>query len=921
MPLAHPYQNYVLGVTLHPYQQQALMALEKAHANGKQRLHLVAPPGAGKTILGLEFARRRGQRTLVLSPNATLQRQWALRASELLLDPGAEAESFPEAWMEPVSTPPPPLLSLTYQAFSVQTPEGELHPNVYKRFSWLQAQGYTTLILDECHHLLAHWGRVVAAFLALQPDTCILGLTATPPVDRAGSEVADYLALVGAVDWEIPVPAVIRQGYLAPFQDLVWLVRPTEAETRFVTAAHDRLHHVLAALEATPEGLEPLPIWAESWLLEPIDSRGRPIARERLLDRHADRTIALVRFLLTRGLTPIGLPWLPEMEEPFQLEDLVLLLGAYGAAVLAPREHPLWPELQAALGELGYNWRQGQFSYSGGAVDRVLALSAAKRRAVTQILSHEAAILGAELRTLILTDFETTHAAGGRASDVLDPEAGGAVGVLRQLNLFPETQALKPVLVTGQRLMSLTIDQTEFLWRAERWYAQQGKPCPLTPEPADGLVLWRGATSAEAVAMVTEWLQTAWIHCLVGTRGLFAEGWDCANLNTLIDLTGVATYVSVNQIRGRSLRLGTQGLKVANNWDLVAVVPELEGGWSDLERFLRKHHHFYGLSDDGCLEKGPGHVHAIFSRPPGPELLAALDDLNTEMLRRAQERAQAWADWGVGKPYRGQDLPCVQLRPDTRHRNTGATRSANRLPAELPMARQAREQTATLWVKQTRLQQGTSLGLAIGGTILLQSLAMPLGSALAAMLLTAGTVGLEYGLRARLRRWQAYHPEDAWPLALARSVLRALQAANLVRPELDASTIYQGERSGGALRLYLDTEQVSEAEAFAEALEELFLPIQDPRYLVALDMSAKIPVRSWGMTRLKQGPLQRCWLPVPKILARSRTLAEQFAEALRPEVGQVELLYTRQGEGKIQLAQLYRSSGWQRVAQHVTLWR
>jgi superfamily II DNA or RNA helicase len=915
MPFAHPFQNYVLGVTLHPYQQQALTALEKAQAHGKQRLHLVAPPGAGKTILGLEFARRRGQRTLVLSPNATLQRQWAMRAGELLMDPHAESEPPPESWMEPV-TKPPPLLSLTYQAFSVQTPDGELHANVHTRFAWLQAQGYTTLILDECHHLLAHWGRVVAAFLELQPDTCVLGLTATPPVDRA--EVADYLALVGAVDWEIPVPAVIRQGYLAPFQDLVWLVRPTEAETQFVTSAHDRLHHVLAALETAPAGLEPLPIWAESWLLEPIDNRGRPIARERLLDRHADRTIALVRFLLARGLTPIGLPWLPEMEEPFQLSDLVLLLGAYGAAVLAPLAHPLWPELQAALGELGYNWRQGQFSYSGGAVDRVLALSAAKRRAVTQIVSHEAAVLGSELRTLILTDFETTHGAGGRASDVLDPEAGGAVGVLRQLNLTPEIQALKPVLVTGQRLMSLAVDHDEFLWRAERWYAQQGKPCPLVPEPTEGLVLWRGATSSEAVAMATEWLQTAWIHCLVGTRGLFAEGWDCSNLNTLIDLTGVATYVSVNQIRGRSLRLGTQGLKVANNWDVVAVVPELEGGWSDLERFLRKHHHFYGLSDDGCLEKGPGHVHAIFSRPPGPELLAALDALNTEMLRRAQERAQAWTDWGVGKPYRGQDLPCVQLRPDTR-RNTGVPRSIQRLPAELPVARQAREHTATLWVKTTRLQQGASLGLAIGATVLLQSLAMPLGSALVAGLLL--TLGLEYGLQVRLRHWQTYQPEDAWPLALARSVLRALQEAELVRPELEPSHIYQGERSGGALRLYLDTELVSEAEAFAAALEELFLPIQDPRYLVALEISAKIPVRRWGLTHLKQGPVQRCWLPVPKILARSRTLAEQFAEALRPEIGQVELLYTRQGEGKAQLTQLYRASGWGRVAQHVTLWR
>ena len=38
-----------------------------------------------------------------------------------------------------------------------------------------------TLVLDECHHLLEVWGRLLRDVLAELPDAFVLGLTATPP--------------------------------------------------------------------------------------------------------------------------------------------------------------------------------------------------------------------------------------------------------------------------------------------------------------------------------------------------------------------------------------------------------------------------------------------------------------------------------------------------------------------------------------------------------------------------------------------------------------------------------------------------------------------------------------------------------------------------------------------------------------------
>ena len=48
----------------------------KANKSRKLKFHLISPPGAGKTIVGLEIAKRLGMPTLVICPNTTIQGQW-----------------------------------------------------------------------------------------------------------------------------------------------------------------------------------------------------------------------------------------------------------------------------------------------------------------------------------------------------------------------------------------------------------------------------------------------------------------------------------------------------------------------------------------------------------------------------------------------------------------------------------------------------------------------------------------------------------------------------------------------------------------------------------------------------------------------------------------------------------------------------
>src|ERR687883_707415 len=72
------------------YQRLALEAFEQARGRGERSCYLVLPPGAGKTVLGLEMARRLGRRTLVLCPNTAVQAQW-LRQWQAVQPPGVTA--------------------------------------------------------------------------------------------------------------------------------------------------------------------------------------------------------------------------------------------------------------------------------------------------------------------------------------------------------------------------------------------------------------------------------------------------------------------------------------------------------------------------------------------------------------------------------------------------------------------------------------------------------------------------------------------------------------------------------------------------------------------------------------------------------------------------------------------------------------
>lgn len=128
-------------------------ALEAIAGSQDQRHWVVLPPGAGKTLVGVEAAAGWERPVVAFGPNHAIVTQWRTAWES---HTGTAASSDRDL--------PTGFTALTYQSLAVfdsdsdePSPKARLHPNGQALVRRLHDLGPLTLILDECHHLLEVW--------------------------------------------------------------------------------------------------------------------------------------------------------------------------------------------------------------------------------------------------------------------------------------------------------------------------------------------------------------------------------------------------------------------------------------------------------------------------------------------------------------------------------------------------------------------------------------------------------------------------------------------------------------------------------------------------------------------------------------------------------------------------------------------
>ena len=267
------------------------------------------------------------------------------------------------------------------------------------RVDELIAAGVGTLVLDECHHLASLWGYLIRAVIAELPDVHVIGLTATSPSELTGDEAELYASLLGPVDFQIPTPAVVRDGHLAPYQELAYFTTPLQVERAWLDERHVRFSELLDRLqEPAAPGEEDIAF--SPWVIGRIRYRDTGDGEARvpfstLVARRPELARAGLRYLASGGLelpddAPRGEGW----REPPTLEDWLVLISDYAVGCL--RAHPgeaaerRLAELQTGLRDLGFVLTRQGIRRGGSDVDRVLTSSAAKPIGAIEVLAAEA---------------------------------------------------------------------------------------------------------------------------------------------------------------------------------------------------------------------------------------------------------------------------------------------------------------------------------------------------------------------------------------------------------------------------------------------------------------------------------------------------------------------------------------------------
>lgn len=875
------------------YQQRVVDEYQAHFAD--ERLHLVAAPGSGKTVLGLELVRRLARRTIVLAPTRIIRDQWSQRLVPLFMadPPPQEALSFD---LETAAT----LTAATYQALHALWAD-ENNNRFAALCAALNADGPVTLVLDEAHHLRREWWVALQALVDALPGVRIVALTATPPYDAPHAEWLRYEEMCGAIDLEIGVPELVRRGDLCPHQDHVHFSVPDDEALDLLDARRRSVSALLQDLRGDALLLDT--IERHPWVADPLGHV------EPILD--APETLSAMLVHLAASGRPLPAPPLDLLgirardvppQTPFWLERLLdaMLFGApdqFGLANARLRA------LRAALHEQGL--------IEGGRVRlgetrRIFALMAgsrAKLGSIAGIAGAEAAQMGSALRMLILSD----HVRGDELDRALRSDYAPA-----RLGVVPIFGILRAAAPAGQSigvltgtLMLIPAMAADALHAIGRRFGLAPSDLPLAPLPGCTGYLrltpsGRGADGA--VAVMTALFCEGHVTILVGTQALLGEGWDAPAINSLILASNSAAFMLSNQMRGRAIRIDpAQPGKVANIWHLATIDPghaDIAEAWgdhfdwgriaagdaitSDLDLLERRFRAFEGIanSNSTAIESG---VRRLDLRP-----WAGIEACNAATLALARDRPAIAARWR-------HSLGDADARAHVRE-----TAAPNYTPRRLASA------DTLQWLGASALTSGA-------GAIAFELRALAgKGIAVAGLALAgAATAAMLPKLFLAVRLWLRNGSLERSLGQVGRAVLGGLHAAGaLSDADLAAADLRVAHDASGQVELAVDGISRAGERMVMAALAELLGPVGNPRYLLER--------RSW------LGPVaRRDYHALPAVIARRQQSAEAFHRLWKAHVGSSNLVFTRTAEGRLILLRARARSfaaGFQRRVDRRSAW-
>ena len=835
--------------------QQAVLDNSQKHLKDK-RIHIVAAPGSGKTILGLELVRRQNAPALVMSPSVTIRQQWGERFVEAYLP---ETENSDE-YISYSLTNPKLITSITYQALHAaftksvmdsEADEDEFEAEETQDFSnfdllsEIKKAGIKTICLDEAHHLKSEWQKALEKFVAMLGEgVTIIALTATPPYDSAPAEWNRYQTLCGDIDEEIFVPQLVMQKTLCPHQDYIYFSYPTAEESQILA------NYKAKASAVTDEIIR-------SGLLSKALQVSNAAGNEEILYDNLAGFKSLV-CVAKQGNANISKSLEEKVYEGRKapVYSIAEAEKAFQFIIDKPDvfTEEISEELKAILSKEALIEKRKVRLASSDKINKMLVSSTGKLESINKIVASEYQNLGDSLRMLILTDYIKKDMLKLVGTD----EEIHALGTVPVFESIRRTNPDAKVAVLSGTLVLLPDSAVE---AAQEIAYNEGVPCRIKKlENTNHTEIIFSGSNKNKVSIITKAFQLGVINVLIGTKSLLGEGWDSPNINSLILASFVGSFMLSNQMRGRAIRIDKKNPeKVSNIWHLVTVEPDSKDEIisDDFETMKRRFACFQAPAyNSDVIESGTDRIDIL----KAPYDANGLESINNQMLSLAAARNVMAGRWNAA--VKGKARPEIE--------------EVSEIPAEVQPASAVHKNKIYAIV----------LAVLIVLAIIIIATSGFFGGLLGFIIAAISSVLLIKSASVVMKNSS---PEKTVS-NISNAILRTLKEIGEIESRGATVSVRKSEKKN-TVNCSLSKATVREKNVFAKAVSELLSPIDDPRYLL---------IGTKGISKLTSRNYVQSYA-CPSVIAVNKETAEILAKNLKSAGGKFELVFTRNENGRKEL--------------------
>ena len=834
-----------------PYQAKVLQNFDKHIADN--HFHIVAPPGSGKTILGIEVIRRIGKKTLVLTPTLTIRNQWNDRLQSFF----TEDKDFEEISFDIKN--PSTLTFSTYQALHSFFKTFETN-EAY--FDFFKKENIEVLLLDEAHHLKNAWWKCLYDLKEEHLQT-VVALTATPPYDSENSEIQKYFKLCNEIDDEIVVPDLVKEKNLAPHQDLVYLSKPEDEEVKFITQFKEKVDHFRNSLTSDSTFINFI---KKHRFYERTESQLEEIYKNSnffssiLFFLNACKEEIPIEKLEILGFNKEENIEFPELSN-YWIEILLLFLLVTDREILIKHETYL-NKLEKQLRLLSI-FSKNRVNFTGDDfVYKSLSNSPSKLKSIVEIVRQEQKNLKDDLRCVILTDYIRKEYLNLPKNEYENIQKMGVIPIFQRIKnviFYPKSLAV----LTG----SIVIVHQDIINELEKIDNLENYTITYLKSDENFVLLTAKTSSQKSIVeVITALFQLGHIKILIGTKSLLGEGWDAPSINSLILASVVGSFVSSNQMRGRAIRIDSNNPnKVGLIWHLACLDPTNENGGKDFTVLDRRFSSFLGISntENNTIKTG-------IKRLNLPETIFPNDveSLNQKTLALSGTRNSISEKWEKAI-FKGKKVN-QQLTFISRSKKKPEPKGEDYTNA------------VVFAVKETWF---ILLLFAIYGALLLIINHKPTLYFLSFTLLLI-VIWFAFKINLFVKYYLKYGIIDKRIYNRALVVLNSLYDLQLISTLKHKVKLKTKVTENGNMVCTIDGANRLESKLFVDALNELLIPIENPKYIICES--------TWLTEKLEQ---QR-FFTVPEVFCSNKKSAKVFEKYWNKHIHKATLIYTRNTDGR-----------------------